>query len=78
MDNPLPSRLTVRIDRNKCVGSTMCIQYAPRVFGLNAARQSDVLNPQGDTAARIREAAEQCPVCAIELLDADTGQRIFP
>lgn len=78
MATETPQRLRVWIDRHKCVGSTMCIQYAPKVFGLNDQRQSHVINPEGDTAGKIREAAEQCPLNAIVLEDADTGERLFP
>lgn len=78
MDAPATQRLKVWIDRDKCVGSTMCIQYAPKVFGLDDRKQSMVINQAGDTAARIRDAAEQCPVSAIVLEDADTGERLFP
>lgn len=56
----------------------MCIQFAPTVFGLGPSRQSEVIDSTGDTVARIREAAEQCPLCAIELIDADTGETVFP
>ena len=78
MDSPATQHLKVWIDRNKCVGSTMCIQYAPNVFGLDDRKQSMVIDPEGDTATRIREAAEQCPVCAIVLADAETGEQLFP
>lgn len=78
MDTPLPRRLKVTIDRNKCVGSTMCIQYAPLVFGLDGRKQSAVINADGDTPARIREAAEQCPLSAVILEDAETGEQVFP
>ncbi len=66
------------VDHDKCVGSTMCVQITPKVFALNENRQSTVANPDGDTAARVREAAEQCPVSAIVLEDAETGKRLFP
>lgn len=78
MDTTTPRRLKIRVDLNKCVGSTMCIQFAPTVFGLGPSRQSEVIDSTGDTVARIREAAEQCPLCAIELIDADTGETVFP
>lgn len=78
MEKPTPKRLRVRIDANKCAGSTMCIQTAPAVFGLDSRKQSIVIDPAGDSPARVREAAEQCPVSAIILEDADTGERIFP
>jgi ferredoxin len=74
MDRPI----RVRVDRDKCVGSTICVQVTPTVFALDEKRQSTVAHPQGDTPARIREAAEECPVSAIVLEDAETGERVFP
>ena len=69
--------LRVWVDHDKCVGSTMCIQVTPNVFALDENRQSTVANPDGDTVARVREAAEQCPVSAIVLEDAETGEWLF-
>ena len=71
-------RIRIRVDHDRCVGSTMCIQYAPEVFALNDGRQATVANRDGGTPALIREAAEQCPVSAIILEDEDTGEQIFP
>lgn len=71
-------RLIVKIDHNRCVGSTMCIQYAPGVFALNTNRQSTVINAAGESVDRLRAAAEQCPMEAIILEDPDTGEQIFP
>ena len=70
--------IRIRVDYDKCVGSTICVQIAPNVFALNAERQSTVANLDGDTADRIREAAEQCPLGAIVLEDTETGERLFP
>ncbi len=72
------TRVRVRVDRDKCVGSTICVQLTPGVFALNAQRQSEVVDGEGDTAAQIREAAEQCPVSAIVVEDAETGEQLFP
>jgi ferredoxin len=51
---------------------------APKVFALNDNRQSEAVNPEGDTVERILEAAENCPVSAIMVEDAETGDRLFP
>jgi len=56
----------------------MCEALAPAVFQLNANRQSEAVNPAGDTEAKILEAAENCPVAAIFVEDAHTGTRLFP
>lgn len=68
----------IQIDHARCVGSTLCIHFAPKVFGLNERRQSVVMDAAGDTAERICAAAEQCPVSAITVEDARTGRRLFP
>ena len=70
--------LRVRVDRNVCVGNAMCTTIAPGVFALNDDRQSEAVNSAGDTEEKILEAAENCPVGAIVVEDAETGERLFP
>ena len=71
-------KLRVWVDHNVCVGNAMCETFAPQVFQLNANRQSEAVNPAGDPEEKILEAAENCPVSAIFVEDADTGERLFP
>lgn len=71
-------KLRIRVDHNVCVGNAMCPTIATKVFALNENRQSEVINPAGDTGERILEAAENCPVSAITVEDAETGERLFP
>ena len=70
--------LRVRVDHNVCVGNAMCETYAPNVFRLNDNRQSEAADPAGDSEAKILEAAENCPVSAITVEYADTGEQLFP
>jgi ferredoxin len=56
----------------------MCTTIAPKVFVLNEARQSEAVNPEGDTLEKILEAAENCPVSAMTVEDAESGERLFP
>jgi ferredoxin len=56
----------------------MCESIAPKVFKLNDNRQSEVADPAADTEAKILEAAENCPVSAIFVEDAETGEQLFP
>ena len=71
-------KLRVWVDHQTCVGNAMCESIAPSVFRLNENRQSEVVNPEGDTEEKILEAAENCPVSAIFVEDAETGERLFP
>lgn len=71
-------KLKVSVDHHACVGNAMCESIAPKAFRLNDDRQSEVVNPMANTEAEILEAAENCPVSAIIVEDADTGERLFP
>ena len=70
--------LRIRVDHDVCVGNAMCETIASKVFRLNANRQSEAVDPTGDTVENILEAAENCPVSAIFVEDADTGEQLFP
>ncbi len=71
-------KLKVWVDHQACVGNAMCESIAPKVFKLNDDRQSEVVDPAGDSEAKILEAAENCPVSAIFVEDAETGEQLFP
>lgn len=74
----MPRKLRVWVDPKVCVGNAMCEAIAPSTFRLNEQRQSEAVDPGGDTAEKILEAAENCPVSAIVVEDAETGERLFP
>tara|TARA_B110000014_G_scaffold251978_1_gene229821 strand:- start:3974 stop:4144 length:171 start_codon:yes stop_codon:yes gene_type:complete len=56
----------------------MCVTIATKAFELNDNRQAAPANPDADTEELILEAAENCPVAAITVTDADTGEQLFP
>ncbi len=70
--------LRVTVDHNVCVGQRSCENCAPNTFFINEAGQSEVKDPNGDPEEKVLEAAEQCPVSAILVEDAETGERLFP
>jgi ferredoxin len=71
-------KLKVWVDHQVCVGNAMCESFAPNVFRLDDNRQSEVVDPAGDSVEKVLEAAENCPVSAIFVEDAETGERLFP
>lgn len=71
-------KLRVWVDHQACVGNAMCETIATHTFRMNDNRQSEVVNPQGDSPEKVLEAAENCPVSAIVVEDAETGERLFP
>ncbi len=71
-------RLNVSVDHSRCVGNAMCLATAPGVFAHNVDRQSEVVDPAGDTEEKILEAAFNCPTGAIGVEVAESGERLFP
>ena len=71
-------RLHITVDQGKCVGSATCINTAGKTFALDESGKSSIVNAQGDSEETVIEAAEGCPVGAIIVEDAETGERLFP
>ncbi len=68
----------IEIDLVACVGFAECAKTAPAVFRLDEfANQSSVWNAGGARDETMLAAAEACPVSAISLYDAATGERVF-
>lgn len=73
--------LDVKVDWDRCMGSGNCLFWAPDTFDLSEDGHAVVLDPAATDEARLRIAAEGCPVGAIslwrggvELALGDTGE----
>lgn len=71
-------RWKVEVDRDLCIGSGMCVNQAPGDFRLDTARQARPLESGQAPSERVLEAAEGCPVEAISIVLAGTGEAVFP
>lgn len=65
---------TVQIDSRACVAHGDCVRLAPGVFELDDVARVIGTGPDELLLA----AAEDCPSAAIVLIDADTGERVYP
>lgn len=66
--------LIPRIDESACAAHGDCVDIAPAVFALD-----DVAIVIGDGPYDlILEAARGCPSSAIFVVDADTGETVYP
>ncbi|GAA2595301.1 ferredoxin [Streptomyces axinellae] len=66
------------MDRDVCIGSGLCAAAAPDDFRLDGARQSRPVNPDRAPSEGVLAAAEGCPVEAIAIALAETGEQVFP
>lgn len=67
-------RCIAKVDDTVCSAHGDCALVAPGVFEVG-----DVARVVGDGPPELLiEAAESCPAAAISVVDADTGEQIYP
>jgi len=63
-----------KIDRGACAAHGDCVDVAPGVFALGET--AEVIGEGPDDL--ILRAAEACPALAIEVIDSETGETVYP
>jgi ferredoxin len=63
-----------KVDRSACSAHGDCVDVAPGVFALGEV--AEVIGEGSDE--EILKAAESCPALAIEVIDSDTGETVYP
>jgi ferredoxin len=71
------AKLSITVNKVRCIGSGDCVETAPAVFQLDAEGKSEVVNATGAGDSVIISAARSCPVKAITVVD-DAGVQLFP
>ena len=67
-------RCIAKVDEMECAGHGDCALLAPGVFEVD-----DIARVVGDAPREVLiEAAESCPAGAITVIDADSGDQIYP
>ncbi len=66
------------MDRARCVGTGYCASVAAADLALGADGRAEPRRPVTTALAEVTEAAELCPVEAITVHRADTGEQIAP
>jgi ferredoxin len=67
----MPEALRVLIDRDVCMGSGMCIVYAPGTFSHDDEAKAVAADPPGDDEATVRSAVDACPMGALSLASVE-------
>jgi ferredoxin len=71
-------KLTMRIDRNLCIGAATCIAIAPKAWALDDEAKAYILDTADQESEQtLIDAAKGCPVAAIFISD-ESGKQIFP
>ena len=70
--------LDIIINRDACAACDLCRETAPNTFEIDQDAKARVINPEGDSREVIIKAADSCPMGAITVRDALTGQQLVP
>lgn len=73
-----PGDLVVRVDRALCVGSGICTGIATEDLARGADGRAEPLRAVSTALAELTEAAELCPMEALTVRRADSGELIAP
>jgi ferredoxin len=68
----------VEILRDVCIGAASCVAIAGETFQMDEENKVYMLETDWDQEDIIMAAAQSCPVFAIIIKDAETGEQIFP
>jgi ferredoxin len=74
----MTDRWKVTVDRQVCVRTGLCAATAPAEFELDDSGQGRAAADPLAASAAVRDVAESCPVEAITITDAATGEPVFP
>ena len=70
--------LTMRIDRDLCIGAATCIALAPKAWALDNEAKAIILDSASEESDEaLLDAAKSCPVMAIFITDKN-GKQLFP
>jgi ferredoxin len=65
------SEMSVKVDRDACVGSENCVFYAPATFATDDEGKAVVIDQHGDPDEAIQLAIRSCPMGALS--DQESG-----
>ncbi|GAA1947015.1 ferredoxin [Kitasatospora viridis] len=70
--------LTVAVDRTRCAGTALCTASAPADLELGPDGRARPVRGRTDALDAVVEAAELCPMEAITVHRAATGEQLAP
>ena len=72
------NKITIEVDRELCFGFGDCVDSAPGMFDLDGEGKSVVVDPDAHDMDTLLLAAQDCPVDAILVVDAESGEQRYP
>lgn len=68
----------VQVLRDICIGAASCVAFSPTTFQLDGEKKAVIIDGAADTEDNIMMAAQSCPTKAIVVINAETGEQLWP
>ena len=68
----------VKVVRDLCIGAASCVAVSPDTFQLDGENKAVIKETSKDAEDNILLAAQSCPTKAIVIIDAETGEQVWP
>lgn len=75
---PKETKYWVRVVNDKCIGAASCVAVAMQTFVLNKKNIAEIVDQDGNVDEEKLLAAQSCPTAAIEVVDTETGEVVWP
>ncbi|MDD3647794.1 MAG: ferredoxin [Candidatus Dojkabacteria bacterium] len=72
----MASKYKIKINKTTCIGCGTCSSLAEKTFEIGSDMKAEVKKGEWDEDKTILQAAQSCPVFAIEL--TENGKKVFP
>ena len=75
---PVKTKYQVKEINDKCIWAASCVAVATMTFKLNNANKAEIVDQDGNVDPEKLLAAQSCPPAAIEGINTETGEKIWP
>ena len=75
---PKKTKYQVKVINDKCIGAASCVAVAAMTFKMNDKMIADVIDQDGNVDEEKLLAAQSCPTAAVEVINVDTGEVVWP
>lgn len=68
----------IKISRHDCIGAASCVAISPDTYKLDGENKAVLIEQSSDSPENVLLAAQSCPTKAIIVMDAATGEQVWP
>jgi ferredoxin len=70
-------KVSIDVDKTRCVSNLWCVRTLPGVFRVDANGYGEAFDAEGASEDEIVDVGFGCPVEAISVTDAQTGENLL-